>query len=71
MVVGGQSHDPAALPREIAQLTILEEAGLDPEPMWTGVKKVKCISDTGVWTQESVYFYSPSVKRPLPEMFFQ
>jgi hypothetical protein len=36
MGVGGQPHDPATLPLERDPVPIVQEAGLDPGPVWTG-----------------------------------
>jgi len=45
MGVVGQRHDPATLPPERDPVPIVEEAGLDPEPVWTGAVK---LAPTGI-----------------------
>ena len=38
--VGGQGHAPAALTRETDPVLIVQEAGWDAGPVWTGAEKL-------------------------------
>ena len=40
MVVSGQGHSPAALPRERDPVPSVYEAGWGPGPFWTGVENL-------------------------------
>jgi len=40
MWVGGQLHNPGALPREKYLVPIVQEVGWDTEPVWTGVENL-------------------------------
>jgi hypothetical protein len=40
MEVSGQRHAPAALPPEINPVSIVQEAGWIPGPVWTGAENL-------------------------------
>jgi hypothetical protein len=42
MTVGGQRHAPAALPPGKRPATIVQEAGWNAEPVWTGAENLAC-----------------------------
>jgi hypothetical protein len=52
MEVGGQHHAPAALypPRKGPPVTIVQEAGLAPEPVWMQRLEEKSSASVGDWT---------------------
>ena len=50
MGVGGQRHDPAALPRGNDPVPIVQEAGQAPGPVWTSAEN---LSPTGIRSPDS------------------